>query len=68
MIIKVCAAAYGDCLPELRHKVVYNNWYDCMLAGYKEASTKMREVGKDYVNKDGIYIKFFCVEDKRPQT
>ena len=63
-----CTAVYQQCQKPHAMPGSYDNWYNCMLAGYKEASIKMREVGKDYANKDGIYIKFFCVEDKRPQT
>ena len=63
-----CTAVYQQCQEPHAMPGSYDNWYNCMLAGYKEASIKMREVGKDYANKDGIYIKFFCVEDKRPQT
>ena len=39
-----------------------------MIAGYEEAKKKTIEVGKDLVNKDGIYIKFYCVNDTRPET
>jgi hypothetical protein len=63
-----CTAVYQQCQEPHAMPGSYDNWYNCMLAGYKEASIKMREVGKDYANKDGIYIKFFCVEDKRTQT
>ena len=62
-----CTAVYQQCQEPHAMPGSYDNWYNCMLAGYKEASIKMREVGKDYANKDGIYIKFFCVEDKRRQ-
>ena len=62
MMIKVCAAAYGDCLPELRHKVEYNNWYDCAQSGLVEVKSLMTDVGKEVVNRDKITISFICKE------
>ena len=46
----------------------YDNFYNCMVAGYEEAKRKTLEVGKAQVNKDLIYIKFYCTPDTRPQT
>jgi hypothetical protein len=31
-----------------------------MMAGYEEASIKMKEMGRQDVNKHQIYIKFTC--------
>ena len=41
MMIKVCAATYGDCMPEFQHPVVYNDWYTCAQAGLKETKELM---------------------------
>ena len=46
----------------------YDNFYNCMVAGYEEAKRKTLKVGKAQVNKDLIYIKFYCTPDTRPQT
>ena len=46
----------------------YDNFYNCMVAGYDEAKRKTLEVGRAQVNKDLIYIKFYCTPDTRPQT
>ena len=46
----------------------YDNFYNYMVAGYDEAKRKTLEVGKEQVNKDYIYIKFYCTPDTRPQT
>ena len=41
MMIKVCSALYGDCMPEFRHPVVYDDWYTCAQAGLKETKDLM---------------------------
>ena len=46
----------------------YDNFHNCMVAGYEEAKNKTLEVGTEQVNKDLIYIKFYCTPDDRPQT
>jgi hypothetical protein len=65
MMIKVCAAAYGDCLPELRHKVVYDNWYDCAQDGLKEVKDLMTGIGPAVVNRDKITVSFICKESNQ---
>ena len=32
----------------------------CMVIGYKESIVKMEEIGREEVNKYGMYIKFTC--------
>ena len=62
MMIKVCAAAYGDCMPEFQHPVVYNDWYTCAQAGLTEIKDLMIEVGPEVVNRDKITVSFVCKE------
>ena len=60
MMIKVCAATYGDCMPEMQHPVVYNDWYSCAVAGLTEVKDLMKEVGPEVVNRDKITVSFVC--------
>ena len=39
--------------------------YECLNAGYSEALKKSKEIGKEEVNKNGIYIRFMCKEDTK---
>ena len=64
MMIKVCAAIYGDCMPEFQHPVVYNDWYTCALAGLKETKELMEAVGPEVVNRDKITVSFVCKESE----
>ena len=60
MMIKVCSAFYGSCMPEFQHKVVFDNWYDCAQSGMKEVASLMKEVGPEVVNRDKITVSFVC--------
>ena len=62
MMIKVCSALHGDCMPEFQHPVVYNDWYNCALAGLRETKDLMTEVGPEVVNRDKITVSFVCKE------
>ena len=65
MMIKVCAAIHGDCMPEFRHPVVYNDWYSCARAGLTEVKDLMTEVGPEVVNRDKITVSFVCKESSQ---
>ena len=41
-------------------QTTFNTQYDCLRFGYQESIKKLDEIGKDEVNKYGIYIKFYC--------
>ena len=60
MMIKICSAVYGNCMPEFQHKVVFDNWYDCAQSGMKEVASFMKEVGPEVVNRDKITVSFVC--------
>ena len=60
MMIKVCSALYGECMPEFQHKVVFDNWYDCAQHGLTETKSLMTEIGREIVNRDKITVSFLC--------
>ena len=60
MMIKVCSATYGECMPEFQHKVVFDNWYSCAQAGLTETKDLMKEIGPEVVNRDKITVSFIC--------
>ena len=41
--------------PEL-----FDSQYDCLKFGYEESIRKIEEMGRQDINKHGIYIKFTC--------
>ena len=60
MMIKICSALYGNCMPEFQHKVVFDNWYDCAQHGLTETKSLMTEIGREIVNRDKITVSFLC--------
>ena len=56
----ICSYTHGACLDPYPWPDTFNSTYDCMMAGYEEASIKMKEMGPKDVNKHQIYIKFTC--------
>jgi len=62
MIIKICSALYGECMPEYQHRAVFNDWYHCAQSGLAETSLLMKEIGPEVVNRDQIAVTFVCKE------
>ena len=47
-------------MPPYQWPEQFNTNYDCMMFGYEESMKKMREIGREEVNKYNMYIKFTC--------
>ena len=47
-------------MPPYPWPETFNTTYDCMIFGYEESLKKMREIGRQEVNKHNIYIRFTC--------
>ena len=60
MMIKVCSALYGECMPEFQHKVVFDSWYNCAQSGLVETKSLMTDIGAEVVNRDMIRFSFVC--------
>ena len=60
MMIKVCSALYGSCMPEFQHKVVFVSWYNCAQSGLVETKLLMTDIGPEVVNRDMITVSFVC--------
>ena len=63
-----CSAVHNQCMQPHVMPETYSSWYTCMVAGYTEGKRKTIEVGREQVNRNGVYIKFYCTPDKRPST
>ena len=56
----ICSQVANTCMPPYPWPDAFNTTYDCMLFGYEESLKKMKEIGKEEVNKHNIYIRFTC--------
>ncbi len=47
-------------MPPFDWHETFRTKYDCLTFGYEESLRKMKEIGREDVNKYGMYIKFYC--------
>ncbi len=64
----LCSFSTGKCLPPYEYPVQFNDMYDCLNAGYKEAQKKTEQIGRAEINEHGIYIRFSCSKNKRQKV
>jgi hypothetical protein len=60
----ICSAVEGICMPPYTWPNQFNTMYDCLTFGYEESNKKMKELGRNDVNKYELYIRFSC----QPET
>jgi hypothetical protein len=56
----ICSSVAGECMPPWAWPETFRTQYDCLHFGYAESQKKLEELGKEEVNKYGMYIKFYC--------
>ena len=56
----LCSQTQQICMPPHPWPELFNSQYDCLMFGYKESEKKMKEIGREEVNKHNIYVKFYC--------
>jgi hypothetical protein len=56
----ICSQVANTCMPPYPWPDTFNTTYDCMIFGYEESLKKMKEIGRQEVNKHNIYIRFTC--------
>ena len=47
-------------MPPFEWPETFRSKYDCLHFGYEEARKKLEEIGREDINKYGMYIKFTC--------
>ena len=60
----ICSAVEGICMSPYTWPDRFNTMYDCLTFGYEESNKKMKELGRNDVNKYELYIRFSC----QPET
>jgi len=65
----MCSYTSQSCLPPLVWHENFIDMYECMNAGYSESLKKAEKIGREEINKHGIYIRFTCTEEiKKEKT
>ena len=60
LFILICTGIGGECMPPIEMQQSFETKYDCLITGYDISKDMMIDIGKEEVNKNGIYIKFVC--------
>ena len=60
MSLIICSSVAGECMPPFQWPEAFNTKYDCLHFGYEESQRKLEEIGREDINKYGMYIKFTC--------
>jgi len=60
----ICSQVHTTCMPPYEWPETFNTTYDCMTFGYQESLNKMEEIGREDVNKHGVYIRFTCTPEE----
>jgi hypothetical protein len=64
----VCSFASGTCTPPLVVNERFDNMYDCLMRGYEESIKMTQEVGREEINKQGLFTRFACREITETNT
>ena len=56
----LCSFTTGDCIAPYTVEKPFKDMYDCLMTGYQMSQEKTKEIGREEINKNGIYVKFYC--------
>ena len=59
----ICSQIAGSCLEPYQWPTRFDSQYDCLMFGYEESMKKMKEIGKEDINKYNMFVKFYCTPD-----
>ena len=64
IILYLCSFAnvQPTCFSERLISLEFNNYYDCILEGYKQSYSHLASLDKDKINKEKLAIRFQCKE------
>jgi len=59
----ICSQVAGTCLDPYPWPTTFDSQYDCLMFGYEESMNKMREIGKEDINKYNMFLRFTCTPE-----
>ena len=59
----ICSQVAGACMDPYPWPTTFNSQYDCLMKGYQESIRKLEQIGREDINKYGMYIRFTCTPD-----
>ena len=65
LILWVCSAVQGSCLsPPITKPTPFNTHYECVNAGYIDATKLVQAMGREIVEEKRLFVAFNC----KPET
>ena len=64
LALVICSQVQQTCLPPYQWPDRFDTQYDCMVFGYEESLNKMKQIGREEVNKYNMYIRFTCTPEQ----
>ena len=62
LIMLVCSFTSGTCTPPLVISERFEDMYSCIMRGYEESINMTTDIGKEEINKQGLFTRFACRE------
>jgi hypothetical protein len=59
----ICSQVAGTCLDPYPWPTTFDSQYDCLMFGYEESMNKMKEIGKEDINKYNMFLRFTCTPE-----
>ena len=62
----LCSGVSLTCLPP--YQVIdtfYEDQYSCLLKGYEKYIEQMEKIGRVVINENKLFIKFYCIPEKK---
>ena len=59
----ICSSIAGEWRPPYPWPDPFATKYDCLHFGYEESIKKLEQIGREEINKHGMYIRFTCTPD-----
>ena len=63
----ICSAITGFCNNTMTIKPHYDTWTECVVAG-SELTIRFAELKEEQINKEKLYISYFCNENNINKT
>ena len=60
----ICTQVAVSCLESDPWTEKIDTQYDCSVFGYEESLNKMKQIGREEVNKYNMYIRFTCTPEQ----
>ena len=63
LTLVLCSQIQNVCMPPFEWPEKFNTQYDCLMFGYEESMNKMKEIGREEINKHNMFVKFYCTPE-----